>query len=163
MCLNTLYWKDYINLLLISMFIWIPKSKVDPFTLSCIHIIHYFKILYACMPGSSRKHPLDKAESIYGCIPICKIASPYLIFLKYFLKALLLALVQSWIKTLICYSYGCLSICKKLTFNDQIFIYFFNFYWILKNFGIWSVKAKLGMSDHNRTERLNQFFGSKNV
>ena len=56
-CLNALYWKDYIDLLLLWMFIWIPRNKVDVFTV----LYSYNTLFYSTlsMPGISRKHPRD--------------------------------------------------------------------------------------------------------
>ena len=89
-CLNIPYWKGDFNLLLLWMFIWKPQNKIDPFILSRIAIIHWFKVLLT-FPGSSRKDSLDKTESIhysYGCVPICKIAFSCVKSLKYYLEAL---------------------------------------------------------------------------
>ena len=68
------------------------------------------------MPGSSKKHPGDKTESVHECIPICKKASPYFKSLKYYLKKLWACLDIILKKTtLICDSLGSIPICEKLT------------------------------------------------
>ena len=89
------------------------KNQVHLLTPSCMPLIHYLKVLYACL-GAVKNTQLIKL--IYECIPICKKASPYFKSLKYYLKELWACLDIILKKTaLICDSLGSIPICEKLT------------------------------------------------